>query len=79
MPKTQTFKCLASYFGDPGKFFSVVFQASTGKKLLGKITKKIPGPGNLMLNIPLRSQLFEDVCCLSFLAAKIWLYIRLGK
>ena len=30
---------LASYFGDPGKFsmfFSVVFQASTGKKLLGK-------------------------------------------
>ena len=32
-------QCLESYFGDPGKFsmvFSVVFQASTGKKLWGK-------------------------------------------
>ena len=32
-------QCLASYFGDPGKFsmfFFVVFQASTGKKLREK-------------------------------------------
>ena len=32
-------QCLALYFGDPGKFsmgFSIVFQAGTGKKLLGK-------------------------------------------
>ena len=33
-------------------FFSVVFQASTGKKLREKkITEKIMGPGNLMLNM----------------------------
>ena len=33
-------------------FFSVVFLASTGKKLGEKITEKISGPGNLTLNIP---------------------------
>ena len=33
--------------------FYLVFQASTGKKLWEKITEEIPGPGNLMLNIPL--------------------------
>ena len=37
-------QCLASYFRDPGKcymfFFSVVFQASTGKKLCGKKAQK---------------------------------------
>ena len=31
--------------------FSVVFQASTGKKLWKKLMKKITGPRNLMLNI----------------------------
>ena len=43
MTKTLA-QCLASYFGDPGKFsmvFSIVFQASTGKKLRGKITEKL--------------------------------------
>ena len=49
-------QCLASNCVDPGKFsmvFSVVFQASTGNKLREKIPEKIPGPGNMMLNIPL--------------------------
>ena len=39
-------QCLESYLGDPGKFsmfFSVVFQASTGKKLRGKNQGKNPG------------------------------------
>ena len=40
-------------------FFSVVFQASTGKKLQGKITEKNPGPGNLMLNIQIMSRKSE--------------------
>jgi hypothetical protein len=34
-------------------FFSIVFQASTGKKLWEKIAEEITGPVNLMLNIPL--------------------------
>ena len=49
-------QCLAAYLGDSGKFsivFFVLFQASTGKKLQEKITEKITGPRNLMLNIPL--------------------------
>ena len=56
--------CLASYLGDSEKFsmfFSVVFQASTGKKLWGKITEKITEPGNLMLNI----LLMYFNCCVS--------------
>ena len=39
-------QCLASYFGDPGQFsmfFSIVFQASTGKKLQRKNLGKNPG------------------------------------
>ena len=49
-------QCLVSYFGDPWKFstvYSVVFQAGTRKKNLGKNTEKIEGPENLMLKIPL--------------------------
>ena len=49
-------QCLASYFKGSGEIsmvFSIVFQASTGKKLRGKIQEKILGPANLMLNIPL--------------------------
>ena len=35
-------QCLASYFGDPGKFSMGVVQASAGKKLLGKNHGKNP-------------------------------------
>ena len=46
--------------------FSVVFQASTGKKLLGtKIKEIIMGPVNLMLNILLKYVLdtfFTPIC-----------------
>ena len=38
--------------------FPLVFQASTGKKLLEKITEEIPGPGNLLPNIPLMCVFF---------------------
>ena len=38
--------------------FYLVFQASTGKKLLEKITEEIPGPGNLLPNIPLMCVFF---------------------
>ena len=58
-------QCVASYFGDPGKFsmgFSIVFQAGTGKKLLGKNhVKKIPGPAKLMLNITLLCYCLQNV------------------
>jgi hypothetical protein len=48
--KTKS-RCLASYLVDPGKLllFSVVFQANKGKKF----GKKITGPVDLTLNIPL--------------------------
>ena len=54
MTKTLA-QCLASYFGDPGKFsmvFSIVFQASTGENFGEIIVDELTGPANLMLNIP---------------------------
>ena len=74
-------QCLASYSGNPGKFFmgfSIVFQASTRKKLRGKkFTEKITGPGKLMLNIPLLTQyqpavIIERRICQN--AADFWVF-----
>ena len=58
--KKRLAQCSASYFGDPGKFSMFFFRSFLGKysqarNLEKKITEKILGPGNLMLNIPLLS------------------------
>ena len=65
MVRSKLAQCLSSYFGGPGKFsivFSVIFQASMDKKPWENFHGKIfPGPGNLMVNIPLVITILDNI------------------